>query len=595
MHLIRLAVVLLVIFCAPCLSDAATYYVATTGNDSLDGLSLTTAWRNIQKAANTAVAGDVIRVQPGTYNERVTETTDGTQAQPITYLADGAVVIFGGVWLDGADYVSIAGFEVTQINAASAFPYEMFRIDNSRGVRVTDCYLHHADRETITFRGSSDLTLRGNRFSHSGWRSFPWVTPGTGNALVWAGGAASSNFLMEYNTLSEADDFINNNSPNSFNWVIRNNYFGPEDARTGSHLDNLQQNAVLSDYLMEANWDEGNDIGLLNSQGGHHMQHLETAGTRNLVRGNVTISSGGGLGWTNGDNNYAYHNTWHGNAAYSGNTGLIRAYSVYGPSIGNEIYNNLFSAATSGNNSPIGIESPSAGIADYNLTYQSGVIPYGTHNVTGNPQFVSIVEKNFSLQSTSPGRLTAGPIARASTSGASSTVLQVNNAGLFWVGDDISIGTEAQVAISAISLANNTLTLSSARSWAVNDPVRWRGQTDIGALPYKAQGYSYTVALTSPGSSAIAGSVQIVAEVSNPEVVRMVEFWVDGVPLAVDTSAPYAATWNANGLTGAHTIRARAYSLYASATLWMQTQSSVLFGTAGQVPGAPQGLQVTPG
>jgi hypothetical protein len=43
-----------------------TYYVATNGSDSNPG-TLAQPWLTIQHAANAAVAGDTVTVEPGTY------------------------------------------------------------------------------------------------------------------------------------------------------------------------------------------------------------------------------------------------------------------------------------------------------------------------------------------------------------------------------------------------------------------------------------------------------------------------------------------------------------------------------------------------
>ncbi len=48
-------------------ASAATYYVATTGNDANSG-TLASPWRTIQKAANTMSAGDTVLIRGGTYN-----------------------------------------------------------------------------------------------------------------------------------------------------------------------------------------------------------------------------------------------------------------------------------------------------------------------------------------------------------------------------------------------------------------------------------------------------------------------------------------------------------------------------------------------
>src|SRR5689334_9873609 len=52
-------------------TQAATYYVSTTGSDNNNGTSLSTPWRTINKAAQTMVAGDTVYIRGGTYRESV--------------------------------------------------------------------------------------------------------------------------------------------------------------------------------------------------------------------------------------------------------------------------------------------------------------------------------------------------------------------------------------------------------------------------------------------------------------------------------------------------------------------------------------------
>lgn len=72
---------------------AATYYVATTGDD-LNAGTLSTPWATIQKAANTMVAGDSVLIREGTYWETVDPLNAGTPGNEIVYSAyPGEVVI----------------------------------------------------------------------------------------------------------------------------------------------------------------------------------------------------------------------------------------------------------------------------------------------------------------------------------------------------------------------------------------------------------------------------------------------------------------------------------------------------------------------
>ncbi|MCC6596009.1 MAG: hypothetical protein IT477_05840, partial [Rhodanobacteraceae bacterium] len=72
-------------------------FVAPTGNDGNAGLGPATALRTIQRAADLAQAGDLVRVAPGRYHEAVSVPRSGSADQPIVFHADGA-----GVVLDGA-------------------------------------------------------------------------------------------------------------------------------------------------------------------------------------------------------------------------------------------------------------------------------------------------------------------------------------------------------------------------------------------------------------------------------------------------------------------------------------------------------------
>ncbi|PKO13504.1 MAG: hypothetical protein CVU39_18445, partial [Chloroflexi bacterium HGW-Chloroflexi-10] len=51
-------------------ASGVDYFVAQTGNDSNPG-TFSKPWRTIQKAANTLVAGDTVKILPGTYYEKL--------------------------------------------------------------------------------------------------------------------------------------------------------------------------------------------------------------------------------------------------------------------------------------------------------------------------------------------------------------------------------------------------------------------------------------------------------------------------------------------------------------------------------------------
>jgi hypothetical protein len=69
----RLLPVVAVLLLSPCLAKAATYYVATTGNDSNACTSAGSPCATIKGALGKAKApGSIIQVASGTYNESPT-------------------------------------------------------------------------------------------------------------------------------------------------------------------------------------------------------------------------------------------------------------------------------------------------------------------------------------------------------------------------------------------------------------------------------------------------------------------------------------------------------------------------------------------
>jgi hypothetical protein len=77
--------------------SAATYYVATTGNNSNDG-SIGSPWLTIQYAANTIQPNDTIIIRSGTYRETITKTLTNVTIQSYdgeTVTISGADLLYG--------------------------------------------------------------------------------------------------------------------------------------------------------------------------------------------------------------------------------------------------------------------------------------------------------------------------------------------------------------------------------------------------------------------------------------------------------------------------------------------------------------------
>ena len=105
LSLVLLAVPLLALVTS---AQATTYYVSTSGCNSNSGLSVTSAWRNIQYAANHVQAGDTVNVLAGSYNETVSIPVSGSAtAGYITfqnYAGQAAALDGTGLSIPGGQY-----------------------------------------------------------------------------------------------------------------------------------------------------------------------------------------------------------------------------------------------------------------------------------------------------------------------------------------------------------------------------------------------------------------------------------------------------------------------------------------------------------
>jgi hypothetical protein len=72
---------------------AATYYVATTGNDTTGDGSVGNPWATVQKGINVAQAGDTVLVGAGTYSENVSSARNGTSGSRIVIDGQGVATL----------------------------------------------------------------------------------------------------------------------------------------------------------------------------------------------------------------------------------------------------------------------------------------------------------------------------------------------------------------------------------------------------------------------------------------------------------------------------------------------------------------------
>jgi parallel beta-helix repeat protein len=151
-------------------ADAATYYVATSGNDASSG-TLAAPFKTISKAAAVALPGDVVNVRGGVYYDRARIYSKGTAAARIVFQSyPGERAILDGrdtpadkavVSLSEAEYVDFSGFEVRN------GPYIGIMMWYAKNIRILNNEVHNMHWNGIysgaDARGfSSDITVSGN-------------------------------------------------------------------------------------------------------------------------------------------------------------------------------------------------------------------------------------------------------------------------------------------------------------------------------------------------------------------------------------------------------------------------------------------------
>jgi parallel beta-helix repeat protein len=144
----------------------ATLFVATTGNDAADGSSAN-PWRTLQHAADAVNAGDTVIVRPGSYSGFYLDR-DGTAANRIVFQAEAGVTINqrnattpDGINLEGADYVTIDGFNVV------GTPRAGIRSVLNHHVVIRNNTLDQNGRWGILTGFSDDLLIENNVASRS--------------------------------------------------------------------------------------------------------------------------------------------------------------------------------------------------------------------------------------------------------------------------------------------------------------------------------------------------------------------------------------------------------------------------------------------
>jgi hypothetical protein len=515
-------------------------------------------------------------------------------------------VVMRGFDISSRSYIRIIGFEIT--HTTTAYSRGVVLAGTSHHIEILGNYLHHTYGEGGQMRWyNADVTnviIRGNEFYMASCISEGVNCFGNGWALHIAGGGYA---LFEYNHAHRVGDFMEVYADHV---IVRNNYLRDfVDSywlTSGVHADVIQSCGAGS-FPTLYNVYENNFAGDNGEDNSHWLQMRSTIGVGReyeiLFRGNVGYNHGsyalqaGAVDYVRLYNNSYYrmitnHSSGIANFVFNAEGG--------DPSINNHHFNNVISDSCPTCGALIYPVGGSTVTASNNLCYNTP--NHASCRSRSNPLFNDAGNEDFSLQSGSPARNLGKAITTVTGSSGSGRSFTVGDANFFCdgfgiaEGDRIIVGSNSPVRITSIS--GNTITVESGISWATGDNVvvaqmMDSASPDAGALPYRSGGYGITCELSINDAETVGlGNVTVTAAVNDSELVRFVEFWIDGVPVGLDYDSPYEYTWDTSreAVGSRHVLKVIARPLYASKTLAYEDRANVVIGS-GVLPTGPRNLR----
>jgi parallel beta-helix repeat protein len=333
-------------------SEAATYYVATSGSDSAAG-SLAQPFRSIAKGLSSMGAGDTLYIRGGTYNERINSNSQTiptgnswTDAPIISgYPGETAVLAVGGA----GELINLPHAYIKYVSFENLVLDGLTTIDNvislgssgAHHVRFKNCEVKNAGHIGVFFHGSFNI-FTGGQVHHIGNVSL-YPRPSNRHYGFYVGGS---------------DNLIENARIHHTNDYGIHNYHGITLSSR-----NIYRNLTLHDTSLL--YDSGAAI-------------IASRSDSVLIYNNVLYGNTGHgiLAGSQGSNTRIYNNTVYGGAQ----TGI---YVEPGAS-GTDVRNNI--AYGNGTTQILGL----------------GVGTVLANNLITNPRFVNSAAFDFNIQAGSP-------------------------------------------------------------------------------------------------------------------------------------------------------------------------------------------------
>jgi hypothetical protein len=496
-------------------SFATTYYISKDGNDNNPG-TLESPWQTINKANSVVIAGDVVYIREGSWNESINPRNSGGEGNYITYKSYfGEIVTLtgGGVLLDlsNRSYIEVDGIRFIDQSYINFTGAEFCILKNCFVDGFSEyggLYLHEGARYNKilnnSFQNGQNLIylVRNVEYNIIEGNHFGYAT----HECIGLQGC----YNREHNSNSWANTYARYN-------IIRNNVFESNERalaltfRADWNLieDNLFICGVMDEtYIDEIpairGWGWGfniirrniiyrpRSVGIKTTFNGNQVEELTNDNKyyNNIIANNLALGSDrfytpGGIVITESKNEIFKNNIFHNNRGYEIR---LKNYSV---SDAEFIFqnNNFFHSV----NPPDGdnVSSGSGTIRIQNDEYtlqeiQTNFPTYFQNNIEVDPVFLhtdldynDYNELDFRLNALNQNGgnnhlIDAGAYLTTTIgTGSNSTVITVNDASYFYDGwgipgeeaDHIQVGSNDPVQIINIDYENNEITVDGSISW----------------------------------------------------------------------------------------------------------------------------------
>ncbi|MHC5890643.1 choice-of-anchor Q domain-containing protein [Nostoc sp.] len=370
-------------------STATTYYVSGNGNDRNSGLTTSSAFRTIQRAADLTNPGDTVLIMNGVYkNSRnagsvVSIERSGNAKAWIRYKAypGHSPKIQHNTWSgiglsNGVSYIEINGLEVIGNNANISLGYALSQKWNTSNPRTNGSCINIEGRD----RPVHHINILNNKVHNCGaggisviGADYVKVDNNTvfNNAWYSVYGNSGISLLMNCNT--------DNNR--GYKMFVTNN--------------RVYNNRMYIPWVGSGTISDGNGI----------IVDISKLGKRGAYRGRTLIANN--VTYRNGGSGIHTHESEHidivNNTAYeNGQTPTLKKGQIYaGYSSDVKIFNNIIYAKP-GQNANSNMKNTNV-TYDYNLYTKGAVITVmGANDIIGDPKFVNPSNGDFRLKARSP-------------------------------------------------------------------------------------------------------------------------------------------------------------------------------------------------